>query len=71
MNATDSKCAGAFAILATGGQSGPVLGTNVVPKTDMPYYRKGMWVSCTACFIVVVAGSFQMVLLGMLIGRWI
>ena len=62
-HATDSKRAVAFALLATGGQCGPVLGTNIFPKSDAPYYRKGMWISCGACFIVVVTSAMQMFLL--------
>jgi MFS family permease len=62
-HATDSKRGGALAILATGGQCGPVLGTNIFPNTDAPFYRKGMWVSFGACCIVIVMGSLQMLLL--------
>ncbi|RAL05050.1 MFS general substrate transporter [Aspergillus ibericus CBS 121593] len=62
-HATDSKRAGAFAILATGGQCGPILGTNIFPDSDKPYYRKGMWISCGACLVVVIMGCCQMVLL--------
>ncbi|KAK7888350.1 hypothetical protein LTR67_008696 [Exophiala xenobiotica] len=62
-HATDSKRAVALAILSTGGQCGPVLGTNIFPKTDKPYYRKGMWVSCGACLLVVVTACMQMALL--------
>ncbi|KAI1622170.1 retrograde regulation protein 2 [Exophiala viscosa] len=62
-HATDSKRAVALAILATGGQCGPVLGTNIFPKSDAPYYRKGMWISCGACLITVVAACMQMGLL--------
>jgi MFS family permease len=62
-HATDSKRAVALAILATGGQCGPVLGTNIFPKSDKPYYRKGMWISCGACLLVVVTASMQMGLL--------
>jgi peptidoglycan/LPS O-acetylase OafA/YrhL len=62
-HATDSKRAVALAILATGGQCGPVLGTNIFPKSDAPYYRKGMWISCGACLLVVVTASMQMGLL--------
>jgi MFS family permease len=58
-HATDSKRGGALAILATGGQCGPVLGTNVFPKTDAPYYRKGMWISCGACLLVFVCAVLQ------------
>ncbi|KAK5240014.1 hypothetical protein LTR40_014102 [Exophiala xenobiotica] len=47
-HATDSKRAVALAILSTGGQCGPVLGTNIFPKTDKPYYRKGMWMALLA-----------------------
>ncbi|KAL4895141.1 major facilitator superfamily domain-containing protein [Aspergillus ambiguus] len=59
-HATDSKRAGGLAILATGGQCGPILGTNIFPETDAPYYRQGMWVSCGACLIVVAMGTLQM-----------
>ena len=59
-HATDSKRAGGLAILATGGQCGPVLGTNVFPTTDAPYYRKGMWISCGACLLVFFLSLFQM-----------
>ncbi|KAF2104521.1 retrograde regulation protein 2 [Rhizodiscina lignyota] len=62
-HATDSKRAGGLAILATFGQCGPVLGTNVFPTTDAPYYRKGMWVSCGGCLIVFVCGTIQSICL--------
>lgn len=62
-NSSDSKRAAGLAILATGGQCGPVLGTNVFPTTDKPYYREGMWVSCGACLIVFVTACIQMLIL--------
>ena len=62
-HATDSKRAGAYAILATGGQCGPILGTRIFPKSEKPYYRKGMWISCGACLLVVVCSCIQMALL--------
>jgi MFS family permease len=62
-HATDSKRAGALAILATFGQCGPVLGTNIFPSSDEPYYRKGMWISCGACIMVFVLACVQMILL--------
>lgn len=62
-HATDSKRAAGLAILATMGQCGPVLGTNIFPKTDKPYYRLGMWVSCGACLLVVVCSCLQMFVL--------
>lgn len=62
-HATDSKRAGAFAILATFGQCGPVLGTNIFPSTDKPYYRKGMWISCGACIVVFFLAGVQSIML--------
>lgn len=62
-HATDSKRAVGLSILATFGQCGPVLGTNIFPKSEAPYYRKGMWISCGACFLVVITGLLQMALL--------
>ena len=41
-------------ILSTIGQCGPLLGTNVFPDNEKPYYRKGMWISCAFCFFVAV-----------------
>jgi MFS family permease len=62
-HATDSKRAAGLAILATGGQCGPVLGTNIFPPNEAPFYRKGMWISCGACLIVFVLASLQSFLL--------
>lgn len=62
-HATDSKRAGALSILATGGQCGPVLGTNIFPLSEEPYYRKGMWISCGACLLVVLFACMQMTIL--------
>jgi MFS family permease len=62
-HATDSKRAAGLAILATGGQCGPILGTNIFPPEDKPYYRKGMWISCGACILVFVLASLQSFLL--------
>lgn len=62
-HATDSKRAAGLAILATGGQCGPVLGTNIFPPTEAPYYRKGMWISCGACLLVFFLSGLQSFLL--------
>ncbi|CZR70050.1 related to nicotinamide mononucleotide permease [Phialocephala subalpina] len=62
-HATDSKRAAGLAILSTGGQCGPILGTNIFPPGDKPYYRKGMWISCGACLLVFVLASLQSYLL--------
>lgn len=62
-HATDSKRGAALAILATGGQCGPILGTNIFPPGEKPYYRKGMWISCGACILVFVLATIQSILL--------
>ena len=62
-HATDSKRAAGLAILATGGQCGPILGTNIFPPGDKPFYRKGMWISCGACLLVFFLATFQSILL--------
>ncbi|KAK2806047.1 hypothetical protein FQN51_008000 [Onygenales sp. PD_10] len=62
-HATDSKRAGALAILATGGQCGPVLGTNIFPKSEGPFYTRGMWICCAMCLMVGVLAGVQMVVL--------
>jgi MFS family permease len=62
-HATDSKRAAGLAILATGGQCGPVLGTNIFPANEAPLYRKGMWISCGACLLVFFLAILQSYLL--------
>ncbi|WPG99272.1 Hypothetical protein R9X50_00208500 [Acrodontium crateriforme] len=42
------------AVLATIGQCGPLLGTNIFPTSEKPYYRKGMWISAAMCLMVAV-----------------
>lgn len=49
---TESKRAGGNVILATIGQCGPLLGTNVFPDSQKPYYHKGMWISAGMCLFV-------------------
>ncbi|RKL06507.1 hypothetical protein BFJ68_g10302 [Fusarium oxysporum] len=45
---TESKRAGGWAIFATLGQFGPLVGTNIFPKDQGPYYHKGAWISLEA-----------------------
>lgn len=52
IHATESKRAGAYAMLATIGQCGPLLGTNVFPASEGPFYHKGMWISAAFCAFV-------------------
>lgn len=49
---TESKRAGGNVILATIGQCGPLLGTNIFVDKDKPYFRKGMWISAGMCIFV-------------------
>lgn len=60
IHATESKRAGAYTVLATIGQCGPLLGTNIFPPKDKPYYRKGMWISAAMCLMVAfLAGTLS------------
>ena len=52
LHATESKRAGGYTILATIGQCGPLLGTNLFPDSEKPYYRKGLWISAAFCLLV-------------------
>ncbi|KAI1120126.1 retrograde regulation protein 2 [Nemania abortiva] len=54
---TESKRAGGFAIFATFGQAGPLLGTNIFPSNEAPYYRKGSWISFSFCLLVAVISA--------------
>ncbi|RKK81428.1 hypothetical protein BFJ69_g3708 [Fusarium oxysporum] len=51
---TESKRAGGWAIFATLGQFGPLVGTNIFPKDQGPYYHKGAWISCGFTSLVVL-----------------
>ncbi|KAL9597372.1 MAG: hypothetical protein Q9219_005181 [cf. Caloplaca sp. 3 TL-2023] len=42
---SDTRRGTSIAILNIIGQCGPLLGTNIFPKTESPRYHKGMWVS--------------------------
>ena len=64
LHSTESKRAGGMTILATIGQCGPLLGTNVFPKSEAPYYRKGMWISASFClFIAFLSMSLSLILI--------
>ncbi|KAI0104297.1 major facilitator superfamily domain-containing protein [Nemania sp. FL0031] len=54
---TESKRAGGFAIFATFGQAGPLVGTNIFPSSEAPYYRKGSWISFSFCILVAVTSA--------------
>lgn len=59
-HATDSRRAAGLTVLATGGQCASVLGTNVFPPSEAPYYRRGMWVGFGMCLLTFFAALAQM-----------
>ena len=64
IHATESKRAGAYTLLATIGQCGPLLGTNVFPSSQKPFYRPGMWISASFClFIFVLSTTLSLILI--------
>ncbi|KAK5625459.1 hypothetical protein RRF57_001176 [Xylaria bambusicola] len=54
---TESKRAGGYAICATFGQAGPLVGTNIFPSHEAPYYRKGSWISFSFCVLVAITSA--------------
>ncbi|RKK30049.1 hypothetical protein BFJ65_g1955 [Fusarium oxysporum f. sp. cepae] len=62
---TESKRAGGWAIFATLGQFGPLVGTNIFPKDQGPHYHKGAWISCGFTSLVVLLSIAYSLLL-----RW-
>jgi len=57
IHASESKRAGGYVVLSTIGQCGPVLGTNIFPAREKPFYRKGMWISFAMCLVVAVLAA--------------
>jgi MFS family permease len=63
IHGTDSKRTGGWAIFATLGQCGPLLGTNLFPDSEAPYYRKGSLVAMAFSLLVgVLAAVFSLLL---------
>ena len=54
IHATESKRAGGYTVLATLGQCGPLLGTNIYPESEEPRFTKGLAISASFCFLIVV-----------------
>lgn len=59
----ESKRAGGWGIASTLAQCGPLLGTNVFPASEGPYYKKGSWISCAFCLLVAVLSLVYSLLL--------
>lgn len=54
---TESKQGGGFALMQIVGQCGPLVGTRLYPKSDEPFFERGMWVCAVAMFGVVVLAA--------------
>ena len=57
IHATESKRAGGYTVLATLGQCGPLLGTNVFPDSEAPRFQQGLWISASFCLLVTVVST--------------
>lgn len=57
VNSTGSSKAGGLWIMMTIGQCGPLLGTNMFPSSDAPYYRRGSWVCCSFALLSSVTAA--------------
>lgn len=62
-NSTGSSKAGGLWIMMTIGQYGPLLGSNVFPDSDAPYYCRGSWICCAFAVLSAVAASLLSFLL--------
>jgi len=56
-HSNESKRTGGYAIFSTVGQLGPLVGTNIFPANQAPYYKKGMWISAAFCLLVAVLSA--------------
>ncbi|CAN8105712.1 unnamed protein product [Discula destructiva] len=57
MHSTESKRTGGWTVFQTLGQCGPLLGTNVFPASEKPYYTKGSWISTAFCLVVAFVSA--------------
>jgi sugar phosphate permease len=51
---SESKQGGGFVLFQVIGQCGPLVGTRLYPKSDAPFFEKGMWTCAGAMFGVAV-----------------
>ncbi len=63
MHSTESKRVGGWIILGTIGQCGPLVGTNLFPPDEAPFYRKGSLISMAFSLLVGVAAAVLSLLL--------
>ncbi|KAI0965666.1 major facilitator superfamily domain-containing protein [Xylaria arbuscula] len=50
----EGRRGGGFALLQVVGQCGPLLGAQLYPDRDAPFFRTGMWACCAAMFTVAL-----------------
>jgi MFS family permease len=62
-NSTDSNRTGGYWILQTIGQCGPLLGTNVFPAKDAPFYQRGSFISMAFSLLVAALAAILVFLL--------
>lgn len=57
MHESESKRSGGWTVFQIMGQCGPLLGTNVFPASQKPYYTKGSWISTAFCLLVAAVSA--------------
>jgi uncharacterized membrane protein YeaQ/YmgE (transglycosylase-associated protein family) len=57
MHSTESKRSGGWTVFQTLGQCGPLLGTNVFPTNEKPFYVQGSWISTAFCLLVAIVSA--------------
>ncbi|KAI8656184.1 MFS domain-containing protein [Fusarium keratoplasticum] len=62
---SSSKRGAGLTIFGMVGQCGPILGARIFPKSEGPYYEKGMWICCGVLF----CASFVAIILSLSL-RW-
>lgn len=55
---TESTQGGGFTLMQIVGQCGPLVGTRLYPRSDEPFFERGMWACSAAMFGVVVLAGF-------------
>jgi uncharacterized membrane protein YeaQ/YmgE (transglycosylase-associated protein family) len=53
-NGSDNKRGAGFILMYFVGQCGPLVGTNIFPASEAPFYLKGFWISFAFCIFAAV-----------------
>jgi cyanate permease len=63
---SESKQGGGFVLFQVIGQCGPLLGTRLYPKSDAPFFEKGMWACAGAMLgVAILAVCLRFLLVGL------